>query len=93
MIQFETIQSAIEEVTGKRAERHDILADLAEDSLERMEIAVQVEIALDIHITDAELERLETAGDLHDLVNRKKGLSDAETEEEPAAGAGTEAGA
>lgn len=46
-------------------------ADLRADDLDRLQIAMEVEEALSIEISDAELSTIDTPADLHRLVTEK----------------------
>lgn len=73
---FTNVALIIAEVTGKEhpfitpAKR---LADVVADSLEFNDLMIQLDVAFDIDITEAHLEKVGTVGELVDLVDRLQG--------------------
>ena len=54
---------------------HDLRRDLGLDSLQSMELVLNLESVFDIEISDEEIQALETVGDVVRLVEEKKAAS------------------
>lgn len=71
---FEKVQLALADYCTRPAaeiERSTLLVDLDLDSLEKLEASFEIEDALDVTFTDADLESFKSVADIVDFCERK----------------------
>lgn len=72
---IKNLESILKEYTGKETEltpETELMKDLGMNSLELIEMAVDVEDTFGIEISDREITKLTTIGDVMNLIESKK---------------------